>query len=93
MARGDRLAEQAERTHRVQSLVAHTWDVIVIGGGNAALVSALSARDEGASVLVLKRTDRFFRGGNSRHTRNIRCIHGNRLGLEHRRLQSRGGVA
>lgn len=52
------------------------WDVIVIGGGNAALVSAMSAHDEGASVLVLERADVVFRGGNSRHTRNIRCVHG-----------------
>ncbi|MCL2481995.1 MAG: FAD-dependent tricarballylate dehydrogenase TcuA [Propionibacteriaceae bacterium] len=52
------------------------WDVIVIGGGNAALVSALSARDEGAEVLLIERSDVIFRGGNSRHTRNIRCVHG-----------------
>jgi tricarballylate dehydrogenase len=51
------------------------WDVIVIGGGNAALVSAMSAHDMGARVLVLERSDQLFRGGNSRHTRNIRCVH------------------
>ncbi|MFC4055490.1 FAD-dependent tricarballylate dehydrogenase TcuA [Actinomadura syzygii] len=51
------------------------WDVVVIGGGNAALVSAMSAHDQGARVLVLERADRTFRGGNSRHTRNIRCVH------------------
>jgi tricarballylate dehydrogenase len=53
------------------------WDVVVIGGGNAALVSAMSAHDRGARVLVLERSDINFRGGNSRHTRNIRCIHNN----------------
>jgi tricarballylate dehydrogenase len=51
------------------------WDVVVIGGGNAAIVSALSAHDAGASVLVLERAPATFRGGNSRHTRNIRCVH------------------
>nr|WP_281292140.1 FAD-dependent tricarballylate dehydrogenase TcuA [Micromonospora olivasterospora] len=51
------------------------WDVVVIGGGNAALVSALSARDHGARVLLLERAPTVFRGGNSRHTRNIRCVH------------------
>ncbi|GAA6526932.1 FAD-dependent tricarballylate dehydrogenase TcuA [Intrasporangium sp. DVR] len=51
------------------------WDVVIIGGGNAALVSAMSAHDEGARVLVLERADVQFRGGNSRHTRNIRCVH------------------
>ncbi|MGC9665395.1 FAD-dependent tricarballylate dehydrogenase TcuA [Planosporangium sp. 12N6] len=51
------------------------WDVVVIGGGNAALVSALSAHDQGARVLILERAPVVFRGGNSRHTRNIRCVH------------------
>ena len=52
------------------------WDVVVIGGGNAALVSALSATDAGARVLLLERAPAVYRGGNSRHTRNIRCAHG-----------------
>lgn len=51
------------------------WDVAVIGGGNAALVSALSAADAGARVLLLERAPVEFRGGNSRHTRNVRCAH------------------
>lgn len=50
-------------------------DVLVIGGGNAALVSALTAADSGARVLLLERAPVHFRGGNSRHTRNIRCAH------------------
>ena len=57
-------------------LMARAWDVVVIGGGNAALVSAMAAREVGARVLVLERADLTFRGGNSRHTRNIRCVHG-----------------
>jgi tricarballylate dehydrogenase len=51
------------------------WDVAVIGGGNAALVSALAAADEGARVVVLERAPAVSRGGNSRHTRNVRCVH------------------
>ncbi|MCI3275304.1 FAD-dependent tricarballylate dehydrogenase TcuA [Streptomyces cylindrosporus] len=50
-------------------------DVLVVGGGNAALVSALSAADAGARVRLLERAPAHFRGGNSRHTRNIRCAH------------------
>lgn len=50
-------------------------DVLVIGGGNAALCAAISARREGASVLVLEASDAFWRGGNTRHTRNMRCAH------------------
>jgi tricarballylate dehydrogenase len=50
--------------------------VIVVGGGNAGLCAALSARDRGAQrVLLLERASPPMRGGNSRHTRNIRCVH------------------
>lgn len=57
-------------------LLSRTWDVVVIGGGNAALVAAISARLGGASrVLVVERAPTQFRGGNTRHTRNIRCVH------------------
>src|SRR5213080_362657 len=51
------------------------FDVLVIGGGNAALCAAISARRAGASVLVLEGAPRFYRGGNTRHTRNMRCAH------------------
>ena len=50
-------------------------DVLVIGGGNAALCAALTAREAGASVLMLEAAPREWRGGNSIHTRNIRCSH------------------
>lgn len=50
-------------------------DVLVIGGGNAALCAALSAREAGASVLLLESSPREWRGGNSQHTRNLRCMH------------------
>ena len=51
----------------------HTYDVLVAGGGNAALCAALSARRCGATVLVLERAPEHMRAGNTRHTRNIRC--------------------
>jgi tricarballylate dehydrogenase len=51
------------------------YDVLVIGGGNAALCAAISARRAGASVLVLEAAPKFYRGGNTRHTRNMRCAH------------------
>ncbi|RAR57932.1 tricarballylate dehydrogenase [Paraburkholderia unamae] len=50
-------------------------DVLVIGGGNAALCAALMAREAGASVLMLEAAPRAWRGGNSAHTRNLRCMH------------------
>jgi tricarballylate dehydrogenase len=50
-------------------------DVLVIGGGNAALCAAISARRAGASVRVVECAPKEFRGGNSRHTRDIRYMH------------------
>lgn len=51
------------------------YDVAVLGGGNAGMSAALAARERGASVIVLECAPRHFRGGNSRHTRNLRCAH------------------
>jgi len=50
-------------------------DVLVIGGGNAALCAALTAREAGASVMLVESSPREWRGGNSQHTRNLRCMH------------------
>ena len=40
-------------------------DVLVIGGGNAALCAALCAREAGASVMLLEAAPRARRGGTS----------------------------
>lgn len=50
-------------------------EVLVIGGGNAALVAAISAAEAGKQVLLVESAPKSLRGGNSQHTRNFRCMH------------------
>ncbi len=52
----------------------NSFDVLVAGGGNAALCAALSAAELGATVAVVECAPKEMRGGNSRHTRNLRCM-------------------
>ena len=69
-------AARAQRGHLGSpAWIEPEWDVVVIGGGNAALVAAMAADDRGARVLVVERAPKRMRGGNTRHTRNIRCTH------------------
>lgn len=51
------------------------YDIAVVGGGNAALCAAITAAEAGARVVILEGAPRPYRGGNSRHTRNFRCMH------------------
>lgn len=50
-------------------------DVMVVGGGNAGLCAAITARELGASVVLLEQAPKHSRGGNSRHARNLRVSH------------------
>ena len=53
-----------------------SYDVIVVGGGGAGMCAALSARENGASVLVLERAPQDKRGGNSAFTGGgFRMVH------------------
>jgi len=53
-----------------------TVDVVVVGGGNAALCAALAAAEQKVSVLVLERAPESESGGNSRFTAGaIRCVY------------------
>lgn len=51
------------------------YDLIVAGGGNAAMCAAVAAAERGVRVLVCEAAPKGFRGGNSRHTRNLRVAH------------------
>jgi len=56
-------------------------DVLVAGGGNAALCAAIQAARDGARVLVVESATEDFRGGNTRHTRNMRLAHAEGNGI------------
>ena len=43
-----------------------TYDVIVVGAGNAGLCAALAAREKSARVLLLEKSPKSSRGGNTR---------------------------
>lgn len=53
------------------------FDIIVIGGGNAALCAAISAKELAPKlkVALLESSSKEWRGGNSQHTRNLRSMH------------------
>ena len=63
------------RTNKPEPDLSEKYDILVVGGGNAALCAAMTAREAGASVLILEASPEDFRGGNSRHTRNLRYMH------------------
>lgn len=55
--------------------LSRTCDLLVVGGGNAGLCAAVTGRRVGAEVMLVESAPEAFRGGNSRHTRDIRYMH------------------
>ncbi len=55
--------------------LSQVYDILIIGGGNAALCAAMTAGRDGRKILILEAAPKEFRGGNSRHTRNLRYLH------------------
>jgi len=58
----------------VKTLAAE-YEVLIAGGGNAGLCAAITAARAGAKVAVVERAPKVYRGGNTRHTRNMRVAH------------------
>lgn len=56
-------------------MTAASYDVVVVGGGNAALCAANAAADAGAKVCLLERAPEHERGGNSSFTEMIRFVY------------------
>jgi tricarballylate dehydrogenase len=52
-----------------------SYNIAIIGGGNAALCAAITAAETGARVIILEAAPKTYRGGNSLHTRNFQCMH------------------
>src|SRR5258708_28010353 len=59
----------------MQMDLSRVFDLLVLGGGNAALCAAITARRAGLTVLRAESAPIPSRGGNSRHTRNMRTMH------------------
>lgn len=51
------------------------YHIVVAGGGNAGLCAAICAARQGVSVCVIDAAPKAWRGGNTRHTRNMRVAH------------------
>jgi tricarballylate dehydrogenase len=58
-----------------EAAASQTVDVLVVGGGSAALCAAIAARRSGASVRMVEQAPATLRGGNTRHARNFRLMH------------------
>jgi len=66
---------------RQTAAASQIFDVLVVGGGHAGLTAAICAAEQGARVCLLEGAPRAYRGGNSRHTRNLRVMHETPTGL------------
>lgn len=69
------LGRLPRRVRNASDIEGEEFDVVIVGGGNAALCAAMTAAEHSDKVILLERAPYEFRGGNSRHTRDIRYAH------------------
>src|SRR6266513_5716470 len=53
----------------------YKYNILIKAHSNPNLYGLIRSSRSGASVLVLEGAQKFYRGGNTRHTRNMRCAH------------------
>jgi tricarballylate dehydrogenase len=73
--RGTRAEHHRPNAIMSEAAASQGLDVLVVGGGSAALCAAIAARRRGASVRLVEQAPAALRGGNTRHARNFRLMH------------------
>ena len=61
--------------YKENTMNSNAFDLVVAGGGQAGLIAAIVAAEAGCSVCLLEGAPIEYRGGNTRHTRNLRPMH------------------
>ncbi len=61
--------------HLMSFLAETNWDIIIVGCGNAGVCAAITAAEYDCKILIMDSAPREMRGGNTRHTRNLRAVH------------------
>ena len=61
--------------YKEKAVNSNSFDLVVAGGGQAGLIAAIVAAESGCSVCLLEGAPIEYRGGNTRHTRNLRPMH------------------
>ncbi len=61
--------------YKEKTMNSNSFDLVVAGGGQAGLIAAIVAAEAGCSVCLLEGAPLEYRGGNTRHTRNLRPMH------------------
>ena len=60
--------QQPDEKGKTMTSPKKTYDVVIVGAGNAALTAALSAASKGVKVAILAKAPEHLRGGNSYFT-------------------------